>query len=392
MSIKVSKRIGLVEEYYFSRKLKQIADMNAAGLQVINLGIGSPDLPPPASVIHVLNKFAQEDDVHSYQSYRGISELRRAWADWYFEHFEVSVDPENEILPLIGSKEGIMHISMTYLDEGDQVLLPNPGYPTYRSATLLAGGEPLYYDLTDANGWHPDFKRIKDQDLSKVKLMWLNYPHMPTGTKANMQVFESCIKFAENHNILLCHDNPYAFIRCKEPMSILQVDHSMANAIELNSLSKTFNMAGWRVGVGIGHADRINEIIKFKSNMDSGMFKPIQMAAVKALHLGKSWYHELNKLYTLRAAKAVELLQFLGCSIPEEQSGMFVWARIPKYYGHAEHLSDLILEKAQVFITPGHIFGSNGDQYVRISLCSSLKILEQAMKRCETNEINIASV
>lgn len=381
MNWTLSHRLEGIGEYYFSTKLREIDELNIAGKQIINLGIGSPDLPPHPEVIKLLQQEAAKDQVHAYQSYKGAPVLREAIAEWYKKYYAVSIAPATEILPLLGSKEGIMHICMTYLNQGDQVLIPNPGYPTYTSAVKLAGGTPLYYELTAENNWAPDFENLEKSDLSKVKLMWVNYPHMPTGQIPTKQLFEKLVAFGKKHHILICHDNPYSFILNEQPMSLLSVEGAKEVVIELNSLSKSQNMAGWRVGMLIAAEERVNEILRFKSNMDSGMFLPVQLAAAKALSLDKSWYDSVNKIYTERREKVFELLDILGCTYSKQQVGMFVWAKIPANYKDGYALSDKVLYEANVFITPGGIFGSAGNEYIRVSLCSSMEKFSEAIKR-----------
>lgn len=388
MKIKTASRLGEVKEYYFSKKLREIAQLRAQGVDIINLGIGSPDQMPPEPVLDELLDVSRLRDSHGYQSYAGIPALRNAFAHWYDRHFGVSIDPETEVLPLIGSKEGIMHISMTYLETGDEVLVPDPGYPTYQAAAALTGATVRTYDLTAENGWFPDLDLLSSQDLSKVKIMWINYPHMPTGTDANLDFFNRLVAFAKRHEILLCHDNPYAFILTDHPSSIFQAEGAKEVAVELNSLSKTFNMAGWRIGMLAGHKDRMKEVLRFKSNMDSGMFKPVQMAAVKALSLPDSWYEGMNNIYQSRRGIAEELLKSLGCDVDSQQVGMFVWGRIPREFTSGFELADLILDKARVFITPGNIFGKNGAQYVRVSLCSSKEVFNEALERCRVIKVH----
>ena len=379
--ISTSKRLDGIGEYYFSQKLKEIEELNKQGEAVINLGIGSPDLPPHPEVIQVLQSETAKQNVHGYQSYKGAEALRKAFSSWYKEWYGVEVNPATEILPLIGSKEGIMHICMTYLDEGDEVLIPNPGYPTYRSAVQLAGGKCVAYELREEHSWLIDFDQLEKQDLSKVKLMWVNYPQMPTGQLPTKELFQNLVAFGKKHNILICHDNPYSFILNEHPMSLLSVDGAKDVVLELNSLSKSQNMAGWRVGVLCGAKERIDEVLRFKSNMDSGMFLPVQMAAAKALSLDKSWYDSVNEVYRSRRVKAYELLDLLKCSYSKEQAGMFIWARIPEDYKNGFELSDEVLYKARVFITPGGIFGSAGDGFIRVSLCSSIEKFEQSIQR-----------
>jgi len=382
MNWTLSNRLEGIGEYYFATKLREIAELNKAGKQIINLGIGSPDLPPHPDVIKTLQEEAAKDNVHAYQSYNGSPVLREAIAEWYKKYYEVdNIDPAKEILPLLGSKEGIMHICMTYLNQGDQVLIPNPGYPTYTSAVKLAGGTPLYYELTAENNWAPDFDNLEKSDLSKVKLMWVNYPQMPTGQQPNKSLFEKLVAFGKQHHILICHDNPYAFILNDHPESLLAVEGAKEVVIELNSLSKSQNMAGWRVGMLIAGEDRVNEILRFKSNMDSGMFLPVQLAAAKALSLDQSWYDSVNKIYTERREKVFELLDLLDCTFSKTQVGMFVWAKIPAIYKDGYALSDKVLYDANVFITPGGIFGTAGNNYIRVSLCGSMEKFNEAIKR-----------
>jgi LL-diaminopimelate aminotransferase len=382
MNWTLSNRLEGIGEYYFATKLREIAELNKAGKQIINLGIGSPDLPPHPDVIKTLQEEAAKDNVHAYQSYNGSPVLREAIAEWYKKYYEVdNIDPAKEILPLLGSKEGIMHICMTYLNQGDQVLIPNPGYPTYTSAVKLAGGTPLYYELTAENNWAPDFDSLEKSDLSKVKLMWVNYPQMPTGQQPNKSLFEKLVAFGKQHHILICHDNPYAFILNDHPESLLAVEGAKEVVIELNSLSKSQNMAGWRVGMLIAGEDRVNEILRFKSNMDSGMFLPVQLAAAKALSLDQSWYDSVNKIYTERREKVFELLDLLDCTFSKTQVGMFVWAKISAIYKDGYALSDKVLYDANVFITPGGIFGTAGNNYIRVSLCGSMEKFNEAIKR-----------
>ncbi|MEY4052183.1 MAG: hypothetical protein RIR64_1168 [Bacteroidota bacterium] len=382
MNWTTANRLEGIGEYYFSTKLREIDELNKAGKGILNLGIGSPDLPPHPEVVQTLHKEAVKENVHGYQSYKGSPLLREAVANWYKKYFNVAdLNPATEILPLLGSKEGIMHICMTYLNEGDQVLIPNPGYPTYTSAVKLAGGTPLYYELTADNSWAPDFENLEKSDLSKVKLMWVNYPHMPTGQRPTKELFEKIVAFGIKHQILICHDNPYAFILNDKPESLLSINRAKEVVIELNSLSKSQNMAGWRVGMLIAAEDRINEILRFKSNMDSGMFLPVQLAAAKALSLDQSWYDSVNKIYTARRGKVFELLDVLKCVYTKQQVGMFVWAKIPSTYKDGYALSDKVLYDANVFITPGGIFGSAGNEYIRVSLCGSIEKFSEAIKR-----------
>lgn len=379
--MKTAKRLEGIGEYYFSQKLREIDQMNKAGKRVLNLGIGSPDLPPHPDVIKTLQQESLKPGQHGYQNYKGSPVLRNAIGKWYKKCYDVTLDPESEILPLIGSKEGIMHICMTYLNEGDAVLVPNPGYPTYTAAVKIAGASIIGYKLKEENNWFPDFKSIKKQSLDDVKIMFVNYPHMPTGKLPTTELFTQLIQFAKKHNILIVHDNPYSFILNDNPMSILSVEGAMDVAIELNSLSKSHNMAGWRVGMLLGSSDNINNILRFKSNMDSGMFLPAQLAAAIALELDQQWYTDLNEIYRKRREKVFELLEILHCSFDREQAGLFVWASINKKYKDGFELSDKILNDANVFITPGGIFGSAGNNYVRVSLCISEDKIQEAIER-----------
>ncbi|MCP3927483.1 MAG: aminotransferase class I/II-fold pyridoxal phosphate-dependent enzyme [Bacteroidetes bacterium] len=385
--IQTAKRLGEVKEYYFSMKLREIAKMKAEGKAVLNLGIGSPDLPPNQDTLNELIRQSRKEDNHAYQSYSGIPELRKAFSSWYEKWYNVHLDSEREILPLMGSKEGIMHISMTFLEKGDRVLIPNPGYPAYRAVSNLTGATVEEYELGEATGWLPDLKKLEQRDLSDVKIMWINYPHMPTGTKATRSFFEKLVAFAHKHQILICNDNPYSFILNEEPLSIFSVDGAKDVALELNSLSKSHNMAGWRVGMIGGKATYLNHILRFKSNMDSGMFKPLQMAAAVALNSPASWYDRLNGAYKSRRKKAFELLNLLDCTYTDQQVGMFVWAKVSDRYADGYELSDEILHKAHVFLTPGGIFGSQGNKYIRISLCSNTILYEEATKRIRESEI-----
>jgi aspartate/methionine/tyrosine aminotransferase len=363
--------------------------MNKKGLQVINLGIGSPDLPPHPDVIRVLQEESAKANVHAYQSYKGSPILRKAVADWYKTWYGVTLDPDSQILPLIGSKEGIMHICMTYLDKGDIALVPNPGYPTYRSAVQLAGGSVAEYHLREKENWFPDFAELEllmeaQSALNgggKVKLMFVNYPHMPTGQLPEKKMLEKLLDFAKKHQVLIVHDNPYSFILNDAPMSLLSLPGADELVLELNSLSKSQNMAGWRIGMLCGAKERIDEVLRFKSNMDSGMFLPVQLAAAKALGLGADWYESVNAVYRKRREKAFNLLDLIECKYDTGQAGMFVWARIPDRYTDSYTLSDEILQGANVFITPGGIFGSGGDSFVRISLCSPEEKIDEAIER-----------
>jgi aspartate/methionine/tyrosine aminotransferase len=391
--MKTAKRLEGIGEYYFSQKLREIDELNRQGKNVINLGIGSPDMPPHPDVIKVLQEESAKPNVHAYQSYKGSPVLRKAIAAWYQQWYGVALDPETEILPLIGSKEGIMHICMTYLNAGDGVLVPNPGYPTYRSAVKLAGGVCIDYDLTSEGGWMPDFKKLERQvdvfdggGAQRVKLMWVNYPHMPTGRLPTSALFEQLVAFGKKYDILICHDNPYSFILNDQPMSLLSVPGARDIVVELNSLSKSQNMAGWRVGTLSGAKQRIDEVLRFKSNMDSGMFLPVQLAAAKALSLGKDWYDSVNAVYRERRGKVFELLELLRCDFSREQVGLFVWAKIPAGAKDGFELSDRVLHGAGVFITPGGIFGPAGEGYVRVSLCSTMEKLQESIDRIKRME------
>lgn len=385
MNIVKANRLSHINEYYFSQKLREIETLNKTGKDIINLGIGSPDMAPHEDVIKILQAEAAKPNTHAYQSYKGSPILRNAVAEWYKTWYNVSLNADTEILPLIGSKEGIMHICMTYLNEGDEVLIPNPGYPTYSAAVTLAGATCVEYNLTAENNWTPDFEEIAKQNLSKVKIMFVNYPHMPTGKLPTKELFENTIAFAKANNILIVNDNPYSFVLNEKPTSLLSVEGAKDVAIELNSLSKSHNMAGWRIGVLCAAQERINDILCFKSNMDSGMFLPVQLAAAKALSLGADWYENVNNVYKERKIKAYELLEKLNCTYDNAQVGLFVWAKIPATFKDAYALSDEVLYNANVFITPGGIFGSNGKDYIRVSLCASIKKFDEAIKRIIEN-------
>lgn len=375
--MQTAARLEGIGEYYFSQKLREIDELNRNGKQVINLGIGSPDLPPHPDVIKTLQEESVKPNVHGYQSYKGSPVLRNAMAAWYKKFYGVELNADTEILPLIGSKEGIMHICMTYLNEGSVVLVPDPGYPTYSSAAKLAGGKIVNYSLKEENNWFPDLDAIKERDC----LMFVNYPHMPTGQPASREMFEQLVAFAKANNILIVHDNPYSFILNDELMSLLSVEGAKDVVIELNSLSKSHNMAGWRVGMLCASKQRIDEVLRFKSNMDSGMFLPVQLAAAKALSLGNEWHEQVNEIYRKRREKVFQLLDALQCSYDRQQVGLFVWARIPGRYKDGYALSDEVLYERNVFITPGGIFGDAGLQYVRVSLCSSEEKLDEAIGR-----------
>ncbi|WP_291859773.1 aminotransferase class I/II-fold pyridoxal phosphate-dependent enzyme [Marinilabilia sp.] len=376
-------RVSEVKEYYFSLKLKEIAGMIKDGKPVINLGIGNPDQPPAPEVLETLNKAALRPDTHGYQGYIGIPELRNAFSQWYKKFYGVILDPESEVLPLMGSKEGIMHISMAFLNPGDEVLVPNPGYPTYSAVTQIVGAKERSYDLLEENNWQPDLEALEKLDLSRVKMMWVNYPNMPTGAKASRTFFTALIAFAKRNDILICNDNPYSFILNEEPQSLLSIPGAKEVAIELNSLSKSHNMAGWRIGMAASNADFIKYILRIKSNMDSGMFRPMQEAAARALALEEKWYKEVNNVYKKRKELVLRIMSLLECTWQEDQVGMFIWARIPEKYPSSKDLSDKILYEANVFITPGFIFGDNGEKYIRISLCTSEEKLQESINRIE---------
>ncbi|MDG1778061.1 MAG: aminotransferase class I/II-fold pyridoxal phosphate-dependent enzyme [Flavobacteriaceae bacterium] len=377
---RVARRLHTVEEYYFSRKLKEVRTLISEGAAVINLGIGSPDLPPDPSVVSALEQSLSDPSAHKYQSYQGLPELRKAISSFYKKNYNVLLDAETEILPLMGSKEGIMHISMAYLNEGDAVLIPNPGYPTYSSVTKLMGATPIFYDLKAESQWQPNVSVLEQQDLSKVKLMWINYPHMPTGALDSKDHLRALVEFANKHDILLVNDNPYSFILNDNPKSIFNIEGAKDVCLELNSLSKSFNMAGWRVGMLSGTAQHITNVIKVKSNMDSGMFYGIQKGAIAALNSSKSWFANLNAIYTKRRALVWQLAAQLGCTFDQHTAGMFVWAKLPEGLDAEQFIDTLLIEK-NIFIAPGTIFGSNGQGYVRFSLCASEEVINEAIKR-----------
>ena len=380
--ISVANRLKSVEEYYFSKKLKEITALKASGKPVINLGVGSPDLNPPQRVINALVESLNQERAHAYQSYLGIPELREAIADFYRVHYEVYVSPVNEILPLMGSKEGIMHISMAFLDKGDKVLIPNPGYPTYSAVTKLLEAEPVFYDLEEKGNWLPNLEKLENQDLSKVKLMWVNYPHMPTGAKASKLTLRKLVDFAKRNNILIINDNPYGFILNNNPQSILNIQGAKEVCLELNSLSKTFNMAGWRIGMVIGKVEYLNEILKVKTNMDSGMFYGLQKGAIEALKCSKLWYTSLNNVYEERRELIWKLADALNCGYNKEHSGMFVWANLIDKV-KSEEFINVLLENHNIFVAPGNIFGSNGEGYIRFSLCAPTEDIEEALARVQ---------
>ena len=379
--IQTADRLKTVQEYYFSKKLREVRGLMAQGKPIINMGIGSPDLTPSEHVLKTMQDSVLDAGAHQYQSYQGLPQLREAIADFYKNWFDVIADPATEILPLMGSKEGIMHISLAFLNAGDEVLIPNPGYPTYTSVTNLVGAVPVYYDLTEENGWFPDLEILEQQDLSRVKIMWLSYPHMPTGATATREQFVKMVDFAKKHNILLVNDNPYSFVLNADPASILSIPGAKEVCLELNSLSKTFNMAGWRVGFVLGSTEHIEAILKVKSNMDSGMFYGIQKGAIAALESSDDWFIELNKVYSARRELMFKLADTLGCSYDRDAVGMFVWAKLPEGSAASEEFIDDILYKKDLFITPGTIFGSNGEGYIRFSLCITEDKIKEAIAR-----------
>ena len=388
MQTPIASRLAHTGEYYFSRKLRELAVLNAAGANIISLGIGSPDLPPHPSVIAALAQSAAQPNAHGYQSYQGTPALRGAMAEFYQRHYGVALDPATEVLPLLGSKEGLMHIGMTFLEAGDAVLIPNPGYPTYRAVAEICGAEVREYDLTEANGWLPDLDALAATDLSRVKLMLVNYPHMPTGTAAGRPFLTRLVEFAKAHDILLVHDNPYGFIlNATPPISLLAVPGAREVVIELNSLSKSHNLAGWRVCLLAGRADIIANVLRFKSNMDSGMFLPVQQAAGAALALGDDWFADQNATYRARRTLVVELLRVLGCAPAPGQVGLFIWAAVPAGFADGYALSDAVLAEARVFLTPGGIFGSNGNGYIRASLCQPEALLREALTRVRASSV-----
>jgi len=378
--ISKANRLNNVKEYYFSTKLREVNQLKADGKPIINIGIGSPDLEPPKEVLEAMQKSLETSNTHGYQSYQGLPEFRLAIAEFYKRNYDVSINPTNEILPLMGSKEGIMHISMAFLNTGDEVLIPNPGYPTYASVTNLMEAIPVYYDLTKKTNWFPDLENLSEKDLSKVKIMWINYPHMPTGAKATLEQFESLIAFAKKHEILLVNDNPYSFILNENPQSILSIDGAKEVALELNSLSKSFNMAGWRVGMVLGSNENINTVLQVKSNMDSGMFYGIQQGAIAALNIHSIWFSEMNAVYQKRRIIAWQIFDTLNCIYDKNSAGLFVWAKIPEGKS-SEEITDELLYKHDIFLTPGTVFGSNGEGYIRLSLCIDEKRLKEVLTR-----------
>lgn len=387
MSLVTAKRLHSVEEYYFSRKLREVRELALAGKPIINMAIGSPDLAPPKAVLEALSNTLNIDGAHKYQSYQGLPELRQSICDFYSTKYQATFDASSEVLPLMGSKEGIMHISMAFLNKGDKALIPNPGYPTYTSVTKLLEAEPVFYDLSQANNWEPDFEALEKLDLSKVKIMWVNYPHMPTGASGSKDLFKKLIAFAEKNNILLVNDNPYSFVLNPEPLSIFSVEGAKNVALELNSLSKTFNMAGWRIGMVLGKKETIDAVLKVKSNMDSGMFQGLQKGAIAALNCESSWYTSMNETYAKRRELIWQLAEILGCTYDKKATGMFVWSKLPTHITNAEAFIDKILYDKSVFITPGSIFGSQGAGYIRFSLCIEESKIKEAITRLKDFKI-----
>ena len=381
-NIKPAERLSLVSEYYFSRKLKEVAQMNAEGKDIISLAIGSPDMPPSKQTIQTLCEVASRPDTHGYQPTMGTPELRKAMADFYKRWYGVELNPATEIQPLIGSKEGILHVTLAFVNPGEEVLVPNPGYPTYTSLSKILGAKVVNYDLMEDNGWQPDFEQLEKMDLSRVKLMWTNYPNMPTGGNARMETYERLVDFARKHNIVVVNDNPYSFILNDKPMSLLQVEGAKDCCIEFNSMSKSHNMPGWRVGMCATNPTFISWILKIKSNIDSGTFRGIQLAAAAALSNDEEWHHEANiETYSRRRKYAEQIMDALGCKYDPNQVGMFLWGRIPDSYSNCEELTERVLHEARVFITPGFIFGSKGERYVRISLCAKEEKIQTALER-----------
>ena len=384
INIKPADRLGAVSEYYFSRKLKEVAQLNAEGKDIISLAIGSPDMPPSKQTIDTLCQVARRSDAHGYQPTMGTSELRNAMASFYKRWFNVDLDPQTEIQPLIGSKEGILHVTLAFVNPGDEVLVPNPGYPTYTSLSTILGAKVVNYDLTEEGGWQPDFDALEKMDLSRVKLMWTNYPNMPTGADANMDTYRKLVDFARKHNIVVVNDNPYSFILNDNPKSLLQVEGAKDCCIEFNSMSKSHNMPGWRVGMCASNQTFISWILKIKSNIDSGTFRGIQLAAARAYENTAVWHREANLVtYGRRRQIAERIMSALGCTFDPDQVGMFLWGRIPDTCKDAEELTERVLHEARVFITPGFIFGSNGARYIRISLCAKDHRMMEALKRIE---------
>ena len=378
--IELANRLKHVEEYYFSKKLREVTFLKSQGKDIINLGVGSPDLEPPFKATMILKDSLDEEGANKYQSYQGLPELREEIANFYKKRYQVNISGQTEVLPLLGSKEGIMHISLAFLNPGDEVLIPNPGYPTYSAVTKLLEAKPVFYDLTEENHWLPDFIALERLDLSKVKIMWINYPHMPTGANAPNKFYDEVIAFGRRHNILIVNDNPYSFVLNKKPISIMRYNYAKEVCLELNSFSKTFNMAGWRVGMLVGSYEHLSAVLKVKSNMDSGMFYGIQKGAIEALKCSDMWFISLNSVYEQRRELIWKLAEALNCTYDEYATGMFVWAKLPPHL-KSEEFTDLVLKEHSIFITPGTVFGSNGQGYVRFSLCSTEEIIKQAIAR-----------
>ena len=379
--IEPAQRVSQVKEYYFSKKLKEVARLNAEGRDIISLGIGGPDRPPHARVVDTLCEYAHRSDTHGYQPYVGPLELRQAYADWYRRWYGVELNPANEIQPLIGSKEGILHITLAFVNPGDGVLVPNPGYPTYTSVSRLAGAEIFTYNLKEENAWYPDFDELESMPLDRIKLMWVNYPNMPTGAPATHELYEKIVDFGRRHNILIVNDNPYSFILNDNPISMLSVEGAKDVVIEMNSLSKSHNMAGWRMAMLASNAQFVEWVLKVKSNIDSGQFRPAMLAAVEALKCDSDWFDELNAVYARRRRVAERIMDALGCTFDPRQRGLFLWGKIPDAAESSEKFADNILYNARVFITPGFIFGSNGERFIRISLCATEEKMEEALTR-----------
>ena len=380
-AIEPARRVATIKEYYFSKKLREVAQLNAQGRDIISLGIGGPDRPPHPDVVETLCTEASKPDAHGYQPYVGLPALRRAYAQWYERFYGVMLDPDREIQPLIGSKEGILHTTLTFVNPGDGVLVPNPGYPTYTSVSRLAEAEIFTYDLREQTGWQPDFDALEQLPLERIKLMWVNYPHMPTGRCASLELFERLVDFGKRHGIVIVNDNPYSFILNEKPLSIFNVEGAKDIAIEMNSLSKSHNMPGWRMGMVAAKPQFIEWILKVKSNIDSGQFKPMMMAAARALQCDAEWYSTINAVYAERRRIAEQIMNCLGCHFDPAQRGLFLWGRIPDNYSGSEELADRLLYDARVFVTPGFIFGSNGNRYIRISLCATKEKMQEALSR-----------
>ena len=383
--IQPAERLSLVSEYYFSRKLKEVAQLNAEGRDIISLAIGSPDMPPSAQTIEKLCEVARQPDAHGYQPTQGTPELREAMAGFYKRWYGVDLDAKSELLPLIGSKEGILHVTLAFVNPGDEVLVPNPGYPTYTSLSKILGAKIVNYDLLEAGGWQPDFDELEKMDLSRVRLMWTNYPNMPTGGRAQRKTYERLVRFAADHQLVVVNDNPYSFILSDEHLSILQVPGAKDCCVEFNSMSKSHNMPGWRVGLCASNSQFIQWILKVQSNIESGTFRGIQLAAAEAYHNDEAWHHEFNvEVYARRRKLAEQIMDVLGCTYDPDQVGMFLWGKIPAKYDNVEDLTERVLHEARVFITPGFIFGSNGERYIRISLCAKEEKIQQALERIKT--------